>query len=291
MKGTTMKKLLLASAISGLFAVPIVVFAQAAPAPAATPPEHTFTGNATLVSDYRFRGISQTFKLPAVQAGFDYAHASGLYLGTWASNVSNNVYANGAGMEWDLYGGYKFEVAKDLGADVGVLYYWYPGAKFNTPGEDKYNNLELYGALSYGSFTAKYSHTLSDFFGMKTATMGGLCGLDSSGAPTSNCFSADPGGSKGSGYLDLSYNFDLGDKLTLGLHVGHQSGRNYGKLSYTDYKIGLTKEYNGFLLGAALVATDANTELWRAMNGAQANGAKFIDPRGATLVLSLGKTF
>lgn len=286
-----MKKLLLASAISGLFAVPTAVFAQAAPAPAATPPEHTFTGNVAFVSDYRFRGISQTFKLPAVQAGFDYAHSSGLYLGTWGSNVTNNVYANGAGMEWDLYGGYKFEVAKDLGADVGLLYYWYPGAKFNNAGQDKYNNLELYGALSYGNFTAKYSGTISDYFGMKTATVGGMCGLDSSGAPTTTCFSANPGGSKGSGYLDLSYNLDLGDKLTLGLHVGHQSVRNYGKASYTDYKIGLTKEYNGFLFGAALVATDANTEIWRAMNGAQANGAKFIDPRGATVVLSLGKTF
>ena len=78
-----MKKLLLASAISGLFALPSVTSAQtAAPAPT---PEHTFTGNATLVSDYRSRGISQTFNLPAVQAGFDYAHSSGLYLGTWAS--------------------------------------------------------------------------------------------------------------------------------------------------------------------------------------------------------------
>ncbi len=286
-----MKKLLFASAIAGLLALPGLARAQSTPAAAAPTPEHTFTGNATLVSDYRFRGISQTFKLPAVQAGFDYAHSSGMYLGTWASNVSNNVYANGAGLEWDFYGGYKFEVAKDTAADIGLLYYLYPGAKFNTPAQDKYNNTELYAALSYGSFTAKYSHTISDFFGMNTATMGGLCGLDSNGAATATCFSASPGGSKGSGYLDLAYNFDLGDKLTLALHAGHQSVRNYGKLSYTDYKIGLTKEYGGFLFGAALVATDANTEVWRAMNGAQANGRKFIDPRGSTLILSLGKTF
>jgi uncharacterized protein (TIGR02001 family) len=286
-----MKKLLLASAISSLFALPTLASAQTAPAAAAPTPEHVFTGNATLVSDYRFRGISQTFNLPAMQAGFDYAHSSGFYLGTWGSNVSNNVYANGAGLEWDLYGGYKFEVAKDLTADIGLLEYYYPGAKFNTPGQDKYNNTELYGALSYGNFTAKYSHAISEFFGMTTATIGGLCGQNSSGAATGNCFSANPGSSKGSGYLDLAYSFDLGDKLTLALHAGHQTVRNYGKLSYTDYKVGLTKEYNGFLLGAALVATNANAELWRAMNGAQANGGKFIDPRGSTLVLSLGKTF
>ena len=284
-----MKKLLLASAVSTALAIPLAARAQSAPAPAT--PEHSFTGNATLVSDYRFRGISQTFKLPAVQAGFDYAHSSGAYLGTWASNVSNNVYANGAGLEWDFYGGYKFEVAKDTTLDLGLLYYWYPGAKYNTRGQEKFNNTELYGAVSYGSFTAKYSHTISDYFGVSSATLGGLCGVTGSGAATGTCFGLAPGGSKGSGYLDLSYNLDLGDKLTLGLHVGHQSVKNYGKLAYTDYKIGLTKEYGGFLFGASLIGTSANTELWRALNGTQANGLKFVDPRGTTLVLSLGKTF
>lgn len=61
--------------------------------------DHTVTGNVGLVSDYRFRAISQTFREPAVQGGLDYAHASGFYAGTWASNVSGNLYPNGAGME------------------------------------------------------------------------------------------------------------------------------------------------------------------------------------------------
>jgi uncharacterized protein (TIGR02001 family) len=119
-KGAGMKKLILASAISGLFAVPTLVLAQAAPAPAAAPPppEHTFTANAALVSDYRFRGISQTYGLPAIQGGFDYAHSSGFYLGTWGSSVTGNLYANGSGMEWDLYGGYKGSITDDLGYDV-----------------------------------------------------------------------------------------------------------------------------------------------------------------------------
>ena len=43
---------------------------------------------------------------PAIQGGFDYAHASGVYLGTWGSSVSGNQYLGGNGMEWDLYGGY-----------------------------------------------------------------------------------------------------------------------------------------------------------------------------------------
>ena len=111
----TMKKLLLASVTSGLFALPGMASAQTAPAAPAPTPEHTFTANATLVSDYRFRGISQSYKLPAIQAGFDYAHSSGFYLGTWASSVSGNLYPNGAGLEWDMYGGYKGTISGDLG--------------------------------------------------------------------------------------------------------------------------------------------------------------------------------
>jgi uncharacterized protein (TIGR02001 family) len=88
-----MKKLLLASAVATALAAPTVRFAHAADAAPASP--HTLTGNVGFVSDYRFRGISQTFKEPALQGGFDYSHASGFYLGTWASNVYGNRNATG----------------------------------------------------------------------------------------------------------------------------------------------------------------------------------------------------
>src|SRR3954463_3838966 len=58
---------------------------EAAPAPT---PEHNFTGNVGLFSQYIFRGLTQTDRNPAVQGGFDYAHKSGFYAGTWASNIS-----------------------------------------------------------------------------------------------------------------------------------------------------------------------------------------------------------
>jgi uncharacterized protein (TIGR02001 family) len=82
------------------------------PAPAAPPPppEHTLTANIGLFSEYIFRGISQTGGKPAVQGGFDYAHASGFYAGTWASNISwlEDFQAyNRSSLEWDFYGGYK----------------------------------------------------------------------------------------------------------------------------------------------------------------------------------------
>ncbi len=115
------------------------VRADAAPAPAAAPapePDWTFTGNVGLYSQYVFRGISQTNEKPALQGGFDLGHKSGLYAGTWASNISWLSDGNppsapppapSASLEWDFYGGYKGSLPADFGYDLGVLYYWYPG--------------------------------------------------------------------------------------------------------------------------------------------------------------------
>src|SRR5690242_7047650 len=106
-----MKRTILAASVALALAAPGITLAQQSTS------AHTFTGNATLVSDYRFRGISQTFKLPAIQGGFDYAHASGFYIGNWNSSVSGLSYPNGAGLEMDLYAGYKKTIG-DFGFDV-----------------------------------------------------------------------------------------------------------------------------------------------------------------------------
>ena len=282
-----MKKLLLATAISGLFALPTLANAQAAPAAAPTP-AHTFTGNATLISDYRFRGISQTYKMPAVQAGFDYAHSSGFYLGTWASNVSGNQYPNGAGLEWDMYGGFKGAISGDLGFDVGLLNYWYPDARYNNAQRTKFDNLEIYGGLTYKWLSAKYYYTLSDFFGVKNETYGGAC-QDGRTGNAGDCFAPQPGNSKGSGYLDLSANFEIADKLTLGLHVGNQTVNNYSKLNYTDYKIGLTKDVAGWLFSVAYVGTNADKGWYTVSEAGAPNNYKVVSKD--TLLVSVGKTF
>src|SRR5882762_1613849 len=122
---------LLAAALGGLFAG--AVFAQATPpAPAvvavvvpAPVPEHTLTANVGVFSEYIFRGLAQTTGKPAVQGGFDYAHASGFYLGTWGSNISwledFGAYSRSS-LEWDFYGGYKanFPGSDDWNYDVGT---------------------------------------------------------------------------------------------------------------------------------------------------------------------------
>jgi uncharacterized protein (TIGR02001 family) len=260
-------------------AAPAPADAAAAPAAAAAPtPEHTFTGNVAVVSDYRFRGISQSFRRPAVQGGFDYAHSSGFYVGNWNSSVSGNTYQNGASLEMDLYGGYKFDVMKDVQGDVGLLYYYYPGASIGATGQ-AYHNGEIYFAGTYKWFSAKYSYGLTDFFGLNANTAPVYAGT----ALVPN------GGSKGSGYLDLNANFDVAEKTTLNLHVGRQTVSHYSALNYTDYKIGVSKDFGFATVGLALISTNANSDYWKVANAAAPAETKKLGT--STAVLSLSKTF
>lgn len=145
-----MRKTVIASA---LIAASIVLPTMANAADAAPTPEHTFTSNVTLASEYIYRGIGQTNRKPAVQGGVDYAHSSGVYLGAWGSNVSwlsdgSSTVSNS--LEMDFYGGFKNAVG-DFGYDVGLLQYFYPGSGYgNNP-----NTLEGYIGGSYSILSLK----------------------------------------------------------------------------------------------------------------------------------------
>lgn len=224
---------------------------------------HTFSGNVTLVGNYRFRGVSQTYTQPAIQGGVDYASATGegAYVGAWASNVSGNQFLNGGSLELDLYGGYRWALG-DVGVDLGLQYYWYPRARYNIDPGDRYNTAEAYVGVRYDQFSAKYSHALTNLFGMKTSTVGGYCGIGTDGtAATSDCLGT--GASQGSGYVDLNATFNIVLDVSLGLHYGRQFVRSYDHLSYSDYKVGLTRAFGGVTLGAAAVGTDAEGRFYR----------------------------
>jgi uncharacterized protein (TIGR02001 family) len=233
-------------------------FAQAATSP------WTFSGNAGLFSDYRFRGISQTNKKPAFQGGFDVAHSSGFYLGNWNSNVDSAFY-NGSNLEMDFYGGYKMPLGA-LNLDFGALYYYYPGS--GAGGTFKIDNTELYVGAGYGPFSLKYSHAVSDFFGFPD--------------------------SKNSYYLDGTVSYEFMKGLSLVGHVGYQKLKGNARVaeigstdlrdSIVDYKLGVTYDLSGFLLGAAYVSTNRDLT-----GGTAALSNRNIS--SDTLVLSVSKTF
>ena len=302
MKTSLFTRLTIALGLAFAAAAPVAT-AQTAPAAAAAPASpHTFTGNVGLVSDYRFRGISQTYKHPAIQGGMDYSHSSGLYAGVWGSSVSGNQYPHGASLELDLYGGWKTEFSNGIGLDVGLLQYYYPGARYHmvsgtnnvAKSNNKFDNTEAYIAVSYKWFSLKYNRTLSNFFGVKNQTYGGACGVNANFvANPGDCFGATPGNSRGSGYWDANAKFEIADKTTLGLHIGHQTVRRYSKLNYTDYKISVERDFGFVTGGIALIGTNAKKDWYRAASPGtiQAGTGATKQISGGTVVLSVSKTF
>lgn len=119
--------------------IAIVALASATPALAqeAPPGEFEVTGSAALVSDYRFRGVSQSDKEMAVQAGFSVSHESGLYAGVWGSSLSGWGTFGGGNMELDLYGGYAVEL-NGVKVDAGLTWYMYPGGADTTDFAEPY---------------------------------------------------------------------------------------------------------------------------------------------------------
>lgn len=224
-----MKKLMNALLVAGL-AVPALALAQEA--------ESGFSGNFALTSDYVFRGVSQTQNGPAVQGGFDYAHASGFYIGTWASNVawvSSLGAKENSSMEIDLYGGYKGEVG-DFGYDVGAITYYYPGDQI--AGATDPDTTEVYLGASWSFLSLKYSHVVSDHIFAWTT--------------------ADGGKTRGSYYVEVNADYDLGSGWGLIGHVGYQDIKDNDDASYTDWKLGVSKDL-GFAV-ATLAYTDTNAE-------------------------------
>lgn len=275
-----MRARLIATTVAAVVVVPAVV-AQA-------PPPHTLSGNVGFVGDYRFRGLSQTYRQPAVQVGVDYAHVTGLYVGAWGSNVSGNQFLNGGSLEVDVYSGYRRTAGK-IGLDVGLLYYWYPRARYNIDPGDRYNTAEVYVGGRYDQFTAKYSYALTNLFGMKTGTIGGYCGITADGtAATTDCLGT--GASKGSGYVDLTALLDVMLGMSLTLHYGHQHVRRYDRLSYADYKVGLTRAFGRVTLGVAAVGADAQRRFYR-YTPTTAGSSETEDVARFTIVASANRTF
>ena len=254
-----MKKLVQAMVLTGLVAVPAASIAADSP--------HKLSANVTLTSDYVFRGISQTGGDPAIQGGLDYSHASGFYLGTWASNVGwledFQGYTKG-NMEIDVYAGFRGDIGKaGLIFDVGAIQYMYPGD--HPSNITKADTSEVYAALGWNWFTVKYSYYVSDeVFGFANAD--------------------------GSDYLAVSASVPVGETgLTLGASWGTFSFDNNSAQDYDDWKVSAAfdmgkvgKVFDGVTVGVAYTDTDANPNNWTET----APNTKFLGDSTTTVYLT-----
>lgn len=243
-----------------LLALPILMTPGLRAQSASTPkPNWTLTGNAGLFSDYRFRGFTQTGYKPSFQGGFDVAHRSGFYLGSWNANVEQALY-RGASLEMDLYGGYKFS-AGPVSFDLGAITCRYP-TRANTGNVGEVHHDEVYAGLAYGIVTAKFSYGLSNYFGLGDGT-------------TTN--------TKGNWYLELGASYDLGQGWGVNAHFGRQSIPNamapaigLKDKSVDDYKVGVTKDLNGWVASAAWFGTSRNAHFTTGISAPEAAGRSAI---------------
>ena len=319
-----MVKSLISLAVLGTLVTPVVYAAEEAKTNITEESNWSLTTNMGFVSDYRARGVSQTWRKEAIQAGIDLTHSSGFYIGAFGSNVSPNTYPK-ANVELDLYAGYNGTVAavEGLGYTAGVIGYFYPNGswkKYNgyfdnqtrdsevqqTPNGGRWDTYEANAGISYKWLSAKGSVTLGDWYGADQST-----GWTKS--------------TRGTTYLELNAAIPTPlNGLTLIGHVGHlnvngqldpyyydnplpggplSSGPNYSDSrsfnpDYTDYKVGLSyafKVFNADGWNAGLYYIGHNNDnYWgkRGYGGASFNGSREAkDLNKDSAVFTLGRTF
>tara|TARA_R110002073_G_scaffold112467_1_gene249281 strand:- start:345 stop:1079 length:735 start_codon:yes stop_codon:yes gene_type:complete len=195
------------------------------------------SANVAIVSDYRFRGITQTGKDAAVQGGFDASFEPGFYIGTWASSVDFGDVTDGSGsygtMEIDYYAGWSGPIGDtDFGVDVGYYYYQYPGDTVDPKGDyEEFNVTGSWKDLSIGV-------TYSDDFYAKTGKYW---------------------------YYAGDYSMTFFEDFSVGLHAGYNDFDDEGffatdETGYTDYSITLGYTFKGVDFSVAWVGTDLDDD-------------------------------
>jgi len=214
--------------------------------------ELPISGNIALVTDYYFRGISQTDNDGAVQGGFDWSHSSGFYVGVWGSNVD----FGDTHLEFDTYAGYASEY-NDFGYDLGVIKYNYNDTSMHD------DPIEWYAKINYSYFSAGYAYSPS-WFGSHDDSNYIHAGFDYDELPMGLALSASVGKSFGDAY-EVS------------------GGTDY---DYVDYKLGVSKEFAGVNFDLSYVGNDLSSKECTAYGYDEKKG--HCDDR---VILSVSKSF
>jgi uncharacterized protein (TIGR02001 family) len=202
-----------------------------------------FTAGVSLTSDYRFRGQSQSDRDAAIQGWVQYDHASGFYANIWASNIDFNdagvLTTDDTNVEVDLTVGYNHTFSEQLTGGVKAVYYLYPDADY-LPGSNDYDYFELIGNLGYDFGKASVSAELAwspDYFAE----------------------SSDSVSLKGGVTVPLLEKFAFMGALSASGNIGYQwidDNANYGTPDYLYYDVGLSAEWEIFVLDLRWVGTD-----------------------------------
>ena len=202
----------------------------------------------------RDRAVNWTRLGTTLPTGLDVNLQNGLYLGAWGSGIrlnrtDTNADSNSTDAAMDLYAGYRSELSKKLWVDVGVQRLGVAGGRLvQTPGLATVNPQEVYGAVTWGLFTAKYARNINSTVNpvAALAAPGGLAPLASQ-------------------YLDFSANFDLGNGYSLSPRLGRQDIGNVGPFGFSDYSLTVGKTFaNGLALSVTALSTYGGQSLYLA---------------------------
>lgn len=290
-------KLYKAAAVVAFLALPAAAQAQStandkaeAAAETAPPPALTVSGSATIASDYRFRGVSQSDQEMAVQGGITIAHESGLYVGTWASNLAGWGTFGGANMELDLIGGYKLPVGGGT-LDVGLTWYMYPGGADKTDFAEPY--AKLTGTAGPATLTAGVAYApkqqaIGKWYNTGTDAANGV--YNNPGAKDDNLYLW------GDGAAAIP-----GTPFTAKAHIGHSWGQDglgpnatavspTGK--YWDWSLGADATYKNLTFNVSYVDTDISNREATYLRPSFSKGQDGTgNIAGGTVVVSLTAAF
>lgn len=230
------------AALAALSFAATPAFAQEEP-----PKPITVSGSVAGVSDYRFRGVSQSDKHIAFQGGVTVTHKSGLYVGAWGSNLAGWGTFGGSNTELDLIGGFKTEIASGATIDVGLTWYMYPGGAALTDFAEPY--------IKLGTTIGPASLTAGVAYAPKQKALGNY-----SNTPQS------AGQSQDNLYIwgDVAVGIPK-TPLTAKAHLGHSNGNpglgpNGTSVTptgeYLDWSLGLDYVVGPLVLGVSYVDTD-----------------------------------
>jgi uncharacterized protein (TIGR02001 family) len=196
------------------------------------------SGDVALLSDYRFRGESLTEGRPALQAGVNYDHSSGLFVGGLVSNVRIDPDVVGLGAQ--IYGGYTRPIGERAAWDIGVVGYVFPHPSTG-PG---YDYAEAFVGASFDTLSSRLYYTNSYFGGGQAV------------------------------YLELNGSRAISDRITLIGHVGYlglnqprEPTGSSQRDTLFDFLAGINFDVSGFVLGLSVVGTNAQQNTCPAGSG------------------------
>ncbi|MDF3033396.1 MAG: hypothetical protein K0R76_350 [Alphaproteobacteria bacterium] len=243
------------------------------------------SGDMTLITDYLFRGQTQTLGGPAAQGGFTVSQKNdqGLYGGAWGSNVSNTTASNGSGLELCIFAGYVYKRDNDLSLKLEIRNTSYPGAYASLPTKDKFDYLEIIPGVTYKFFSLFLAYSVTN-----------RSGVNQNFAPTFAVPLTPNGNSKGSWYTEASINLPISfidDQLQFQLLGGYSYTRNYTVLNYAVFGTGvnykLPESWGGISLSVNISTTTANKKYFKVKD----SSGKVTNTVASKVFFSVSKKF